>query len=175
MQWMREMGFLGQDSLDDTAALKEGEEEEEGLLFVPAFGGLLAPHWDPHRTASMRGLTLSTRPQQVVRAGLWGLAMLVADVVEALGEGGEVTMLRCDGGLSKSDQVLKRVSEATRLPVVRGDSEATALGAAYAAYLACHTDLPPAAPRTEWQHSPRLSEEQWRRRRDKWIQEIARK
>ena len=45
-------------------------EGTDGLVFVPAFGGLLAPHWRDDARATLVGLTLAHDKRRVARAVL---------------------------------------------------------------------------------------------------------
>lgn len=115
----------------------------EGVVVVPAFGGLLAPHWKPQARTCLLGLTASSRPEHIVRAGLEGVAQQTAEVVlamekEALGRplqpDHQMPPLRVDGGLSSSSVLMQCVADAVGCEVWRRrDREATAAGAAIAA------------------------------------------
>ena len=102
--WLREqMGFIGSfGELDEVA--RESDEECGGVTVVPAFGGLLAPHWKSGARAAVLGLSLGSTRADIVRACLAGIANCVADVVEAMevNEEKKKKPLRVDGGLSAS-------------------------------------------------------------------------
>ena len=55
-----------------------------GVVFVPAFVGLGAPHWDPHARGMLIGLRRGTSPAHIARAALEGIAFQVADVLDAV-------------------------------------------------------------------------------------------
>jgi glycerol kinase len=107
-------------------------------VFVPGFVGLGAPHWDPNARGALLGLTRNTGPAEVARAALDGVAFQVADLIDAAAKdaGSPLTELRADGGMARNSWFLQRQADVLGLPVVQaGQSEATALGAAFLAGL----------------------------------------
>ena len=52
----------------------------EGVYFVPAFSGLLAPHWRDDARASLVGLTLRHTKAHVARAVLEGIAFQASEL-----------------------------------------------------------------------------------------------
>ena len=50
----------------------------DGLYFVSAFGGLLAPHWRDDARGTLVGLTLAHDKRHVARAVLEGIAYQVS-------------------------------------------------------------------------------------------------
>jgi glycerol kinase len=110
-----------------------------GVVLVPAFTGLGAPHWDPYARGTLLGLTRDTSAAHVARAALEGIAFQVADLVEAMraDTGTQLMELRVDGGASRSNPLLQFQADLLGVPVVRpAVVETTALGAAYLAGLA---------------------------------------
>jgi glycerol kinase len=150
VRWLRELGLItGADQLDSTAA-----PDSDGVLCVPALAGLAAPWWDSSATASLTGMTLSSRPAHVVRAVLEGIAAQVAELVTLTGEdlGAPLTRLRVDGGLTRSRVLMQVQADLAQLPVdVYPSPHATALGAAACARLALDRSLDPAAVTGGWQ------------------------
>ena len=51
-----------------------------GVVLVPAFVGLGAPHWDPQASGLLIGLNRGTQPGHIARAALESIAFQVADV-----------------------------------------------------------------------------------------------
>ena len=110
----------------------------EGLYFVSAFGGLLAPHWRDDARATLVGLTLAHDRRHVARAVLEGIAHQAKDVVGAMeaDTGDGLTGLRVDGGVSLSNELLQYQADLCNIAVERpSDVETTAAGAAIAAGL----------------------------------------
>jgi glycerol kinase len=97
-----------------------------GVRVLPALAGLGAPWWRPEATALVAGLDGSTRPGHIARAALEAIAWRVADIVAAL----DADVLRVDGGLTRSDLLLRLQADRAGVPVERGLVDATAAGAA---------------------------------------------
>ena len=98
------------------------------VIFIPALSGLQVP-----RAASAKGiiagLTLGSDKAAVASGLLKSMAFHVRLVLEQSGE--RLRILRADGGLSKSNALLKRISAATGVAVERDtDLEATSRGIA---------------------------------------------
>eukprot|EP00928_Gymnodinium_smaydae_P057053 TRINITY_DN40323_c0_g1_i1.p1 TRINITY_DN40323_c0_g1~~TRINITY_DN40323_c0_g1_i1.p1 ORF type:complete len:514 (-),score=73.42 TRINITY_DN40323_c0_g1_i1:368-1909(-) len=110
-----------------------------GVTFVPAFSGLLAPHWRPDARGALVGLSLQTTSAHVARAMREGVAFQVCDVVHAMERetGVPLSTLRVDGGMSGSDLSMQINADVIGVPLLRAkEVEATAFGAAFAAGLA---------------------------------------
>jgi len=110
-----------------------------GVVFVPAFVGLGAPHWDPHASGMLIGLRRDTQPGHIARAALESIAFQVADVLEAVQSetGTPLGALRVDGGAAVNNLLMQFQADMLGVPVVRPlVTETTALGAAYLAGLA---------------------------------------
>ena len=110
----------------------------EGLYFVSAFGGLLAPHWREDARGTLVGLTLAHDKRHVARAVLEGIAFQATDVVGAMvaDTGASLAALRVDGGVSMSDELLQYQADLLDISVERpADVETTAAGAAISAGL----------------------------------------
>ena len=103
-----------------------------GVVFVPAFTGLGAPHWDSEARGALFGLTRATRPEHIVRAGLDALCFQTDELlVAARADGARVDELRVDGGMARNDWLMQRLADLTGVRVVRPHfTECTALGAA---------------------------------------------
>jgi glycerol kinase len=109
------------------------------VVFVPAFVGLGAPHWDAHAGGLLIGLRRDTKPGHIARAALESIAYQVADVLEAVESetGTPLAALRVDGGASVNNLLMQFQADVLGVPVVRPQvTETTALGAAYLAGLA---------------------------------------
>ncbi len=138
VQWLR----------DNLKLIRSSAEVEElaltvpdngGVVLVPAFVGLGAPHWDPFASGLMIGLNRDTQPGHIARAALESITYQVADVVEAMNAESKnpFTELRVDGGAAANNLMMQCQADLLRIPVVRPKGiETTALGAAYLAGLA---------------------------------------
>ncbi|HUR80545.1 MAG TPA: glycerol kinase GlpK [Thermoanaerobaculia bacterium] len=138
VQWLRDkLGII--QSAADIEPLAASVPDSGGVVFVPAFTGLGAPHWDAYARGTITGLTLGTTSAHIARAALDAIALLSADVLDAMRKdsGIEPTELRVDGGGSVNDLLMQTQADVAGLPVVRsGTMESTALGAAYLAGMA---------------------------------------
>jgi glycerol kinase len=138
IQWLRDaLGIIR--SAAEVETLATSVPDSGGVVFVPAFTGLGAPHWDPHARGAILGLTRGTTAAHIARAALEAIALQSAEVLDAMraDSGLELTELRADGAASKNDLLMQIQADVAGLRVVRARiSETTALGAAYLAGLA---------------------------------------
>jgi len=138
VQWLRDGLSLFARS-DDVEALARQVPDAAGVLLVPAFVGLGAPHWDPDARGTIVGLTRGTTKAHVARAALESIAFQSYDVLEAMQRDAAqpLTELRVDGGAARNDLLMQFQADVMGVPVVRPVvTETTALGAAYLAGLA---------------------------------------
>ncbi|WP_062385035.1 glycerol kinase GlpK [Demequina iriomotensis] len=138
VQWMRDnLGIL--DASGDIEALAASVPDNGGVYIVPAFSGLFAPLWRPDARGTIVGLTQYVTKAHLARAVLEATAFQTRDVVEA-GEadaGVALRALNVDGGMAVDALLLQMLADVLGCDVVRPRvTEATALGAAYAAGLA---------------------------------------
>lgn len=138
VQWLRDgLGIIS--SAAEVEALAASVENSGGVMFVPAMTGLGAPHWDPFARGTILGLTRGSTKAHIARAALEGVALQVADVVNAMmsDSGVPLTELRVDGGAANNDLLMQLQADLLGVSVVRPRvTETTALGAAYLAGLA---------------------------------------
>jgi glycerol kinase len=137
VQWLRDgLGVIR--SAGEVEALAASVPDSAGVVLVPAFAGLGAPHWDPYARGALLGITRGTTAGHVARAALEGIAFQVADLLDAMrtDSGADVAELRVDGGAARNDLLLQLQADLLGVPVVRpAVTETTALGAAYLAGL----------------------------------------
>jgi glycerol kinase len=138
VQWLRDgLGIIR--SAPEVEALAASVEDSHGVVLVPAFAGLGAPHWDAYARGAMLGITRGVTSAHIARAALESIALQVADLVSAMeaDSGIKLGELRVDGGASKNNLLLQMQADLLQVPVVRAaQTETTALGAAYLAGLA---------------------------------------
>ncbi len=137
VQWLRDnLKLIG--SSADVEELAASVPDAGGVVMVPAFVGLGAPHWDPHASGLLIGLGRGTKPGHIARAALESIAFQVADVLEAVeSETTPLAALRVDGGAAVNNLLMQFQADVLGVPVVRPQvTETTALGAAYLAGLA---------------------------------------
>jgi glycerol kinase len=132
IQWLRDgLGLL--ESAAESEGMARALEDSGGVVFVPAFVGLGAPHWEPEARGAIFGLTRGTDRAHLVRAALEAMAYGTAEVLEAMeaDSGVRTTELRVDGGASLNDWLMSFQADAVGIPVRRPRHvETTALGAA---------------------------------------------
>jgi xylulokinase len=104
----------------------------DGVVWVPALAGAMAPEWNSRARAGWYGVTAAHTRAHLVRALLEGNAMAFRDVVEAIGEAGHApSEVVCVGGGARGKLVCCLRANVTGLPVSRPDDvETTARGAA---------------------------------------------
>jgi len=138
VQWLRDgLGII--DTSADVERLAASVPDSGGVVFVPAFVGLGAPHWDPYACGAIYGITRGTTAGHLARAAVESMAFQTHDLLEAMQKdaGLELSELKVDGGASMNNDLMQFQADLlgvrVRRPVV---AETTALGAAYLAGLA---------------------------------------
>lgn len=138
VQWLRDgLGVIK--SSVDVEKLAASVPHSDGVVVVPAFVGLGAPHWDPYARGAIFGLTRGTTAAHVARAAVESMAFQSKDLLEAMRADANLplAMLKVDGGASVNNGLMQFQADilnaTVRRPVV---AETTALGAAYLAGLA---------------------------------------
>ncbi len=139
VQWLRDnLGIIR--SSAEIEPLARGVADNGGVFIVPAFSGLFAPYWRSDARGVVTGLTAYANKGHLARAVLEATAYQTHDVLEAMERDSGVrrASLRVDGGMSVNDLLMQFQADVLNVPVVRPRvTETTALGAAYAAGLAC--------------------------------------
>jgi len=138
VQWLRDgLGLI------PNAAAMEGlasqVDSSDGVVIVPAFAGLGAPHWNPYARGSIFGITRGTTSAHLARAALEAIAFQSLDVLNAMEAdmGSSIAELRVDGGAVANNLLMQFQADLLQVDVVRPQiTETTALGAAYLAGLA---------------------------------------
>jgi xylulokinase len=104
----------------------------DGVSWVPALAGAMAPEWNAHARAGWFGLTAAHGRAHLARALLEGNALALRDVIEAIaGAGHAPSAVVCVGGGAKGRLLCELRAHITGLPVTRPhDVETTARGAA---------------------------------------------
>jgi glycerol kinase len=138
VQWLRDgLGLIR--SSDEVEALAASVPDTGGVVLVPAFTGLGAPHWDPYARGTLVGITRGTTAGHIARAALESIAFQVADVLTAMeaDSGLPLSDLRVDGGAAANNLLMQLQADLIGVSVTRpAMAETTALGAAYLAGLA---------------------------------------
>ena len=132
IKWLRDKLGLIESAADTEAAARRTGGDTGGVVVVPAFTGLGAPHWRPEARGLVTGLTLSAGPDEIVTATLQSIALQTVDLLAALRDDGvAATELRIDGGMAVNDWFCQYLADVAGVPASRpANTETTAVGAA---------------------------------------------
>jgi glycerol kinase len=180
VQWLRDgLGII--QSSSEVEALAASVPDTDGVVFVPAFAGLGAPHWDAYARGTIVGMTRGTNKAHIARAALASIAYQTVDILRAMqnDSGIELQELRVDGGASRNDLLMQFQANVLGVPVVRPViTETTALGAAYLAGIAVgfwqSQDEVAAQWHRERRFDPGMSDEERNNRLDQWHRAVER-
>lgn len=135
IQWVNEqLGVVGGPATVE--ALAGTAKADHGVIFVPAFTGLGAPHWAAETRGAVFGLTRDTGLAEIAAAAFDAAAWQTADLIDAMRADcpaafGTGAVLRIDGGMAGSSRFPRSLADLTGFPVARAHyGETTALGAA---------------------------------------------
>ena len=137
VQWFRD-GLEAVGAAPEIDIMAGRADGDSGVIFVPALTGLGAPHWEPSARGTIFGITRDTGVADLARATLEGVALQVADLIDAIHADlpEPLEAIRVDGGMSRSDPFLQFQADVLGLPLRRSPHvESTALGAAMLAGL----------------------------------------
>ncbi len=138
VQWLRDELKIIPTS-PDVEALARQVPDAGGVVVVPAFTGLGAPHWNADARGAVLGLTRGAGRAHLARATLEGVACQIADLCHAMEDdlGAPLKGLKVDGGAAANDLLLQMEADLIDRPVIRPQLvETTGLGAALLAGLA---------------------------------------
>ncbi len=130
--WLRD-GLQIVKSVYEFDDLAKSVKDNGGVVLVPAFTGLGAPHWDPYARGSMQGMTRGTTRAHICRAALEAVSFQSAELLESMLKDTliEVSELRVDGGASISKLLMRIQADQMQCSIVRPKNvETTAFGAA---------------------------------------------
>jgi glycerol kinase len=136
VQWLRDgLHLIAQAA--DVNALAAKANPAERVYLVPAFVGLGAPHWDARARGAIYGLTRNSGAAELANAALESVGYQTRELLEAMRADWPAltdTVLRVDGGMTKSDLTMQFLADILGAPVdLPAISETTAVGAAYLA------------------------------------------
>ena len=137
VQWLRDgLGIIKNSA--DVEKLAKKVSGSDGVVFIPAFTGIGAPHWMPHARATFFGITRGTTSAHIARAVLQGIAFMNHDILKAMENdmGSRLRSLNVDGGASKNDLLMQFQADVLSTQLLRPKVvETTAMGAVFAAGL----------------------------------------
>src|SRR5699024_790019 len=180
VQWLRDnLGIISEAA--ETEGLAGSVEDNGDCYLVPAFSGLLAPHWRPDARGALVGLTRFHTKAHMARAALEATAFQTREMVDAMcADAGEAAgSLRVDGGMVGNGYLMQFQADLLGVDVVRPEvTETTALGAAFAAGLAVGTwdsiDRLRELWREDHRWSPEMPEEERERLMARWRDAVER-
>ena len=128
LKWLKGISFqgIGYDQIN-----AEVEKlRNTNVMFFPHMAGAASPHWRAEARGCFLGLSLSTRPADLVLALFEGVAFQMRRNLEAMPQMEETEALRIFGGGAKSGVWCGIIADITHLPVnVLETTETAALGA----------------------------------------------
>lgn len=153
----------------------------DGVYFVPAFGGLYAPHWNSGARALIIGMSKYHDKRHICRAAVESIALQANDVIEVLRNDLHINVrtLKVDGGVSKSDLVMQIFADLMNCRIERPkNTDSTPMGAVYLAGLASGLWKSKEEIRALWKidrsFEPSISEEKRRRIIAGWSEAVKR-
>ncbi len=180
VQWLRDELQMIRTSAE-IETLAASVSSTNGVVLVPAFAGLGAPHWDQYARGALLGMTRGTSRAHIARAALEGIALQAMDVLEAMqtDSGLPLAQLRVDGGASANNLLMQIQADVLGIDVVRPkNAEATVLGAAYLAGLAVGYWPDKETIARQWQmdrvFKPQIDDEARRRVKATWHRALDR-
>ncbi len=132
VQWLRD-GLKIINKSSDVERLSATVPDSGGVVIVPAFVGLGAPHWKSNAKGLIWGITRGTTDAHIAKAAVESIALQSNDIIEAMEKdlGSKIKVLRVDGGASANDYLLSFQSSISNKKVHRPEIiETTAMGAA---------------------------------------------
>lgn len=136
VQWLRD-GIQVIDDAKASQVLAESLDYDHGVVLVPAFAGLGAPHWQPNARAALYGMTRDTSNAHFARAALEAVCYQTNDLLNAMAEDGvQSTSVLVDGGMVANNWLCQFLADILQVDIQRPvNMESTALGAAFLAGL----------------------------------------
>jgi len=179
IQWLRDELKIIKHAAD-SEAIAQSVEDTGGVVVVPAFSGLGAPHWDPYARGTITGLTRGSSAAHIIRATLESIAFQSADLLQAMqaDSGMDLQQLRVDGGASANHFLMQFQADILGVPTIRPQqTETTALGAAYLAGLAVgfwkNRDAIAAQWNSDQTFTPSLPTATVEQLKQQWLQALA--
>jgi len=107
VKWMKSIGLVK----DEKHVMDEALSVEDcgDVYFVPAFGGLLTPHYRDDARGLLIGMSLNTTRGHLMRALIEAPCLRTAEVVEAMAQdsGREIASMVVDGGMSVNNLLIQ--------------------------------------------------------------------
>ncbi|BDS05716.1 glycerol kinase [Oceaniferula spumae] len=131
-QWLRDgLGLVNK--VQEIDQLASECTHSDGVVLVPAFAGLGAPHWDPNARGVLVGISRGTEKKHICRAAIDAVCFQSLELLECMEKdtGLDISELRVDGGAVVSDVLMQSQADIIQRDIVRPEIiETTAFGAA---------------------------------------------
>jgi glycerol kinase len=137
VKWLRD-GIEIIDTAADVEGLANRVDDTGGVIVVPAFVGIGAPHWRAEARGLISGLTQGSSRAHLARATLEGIALQNVEILKAMESdyGNNLVQLKVDGGASANNLLMQMQADFLNCEIIRPKLvETTALGAAFLAGL----------------------------------------
>jgi len=130
--WLKNIGIIKSfDEIDKAIQ----ERKNNGIYFVPAFNGLLAPYWDENAKGLIIGLTNKTDKLDIISAATNSICLQVKDIINRMNIDENIN-IKVDGGVSINNKIMQLQSDFIGRNIYRQKiNEASSLGAAFSAGL----------------------------------------
>ncbi|TCO19162.1 glycerol kinase [Kribbella steppae] len=173
LAWTTEL--LGLPDVGALVELAATVPDAGGVVLVPAFAGLGAPHWDRNARAALTGMSSATTRAHVARACVDAVAHQICDITDTIASSGTTPRrLRADGGATVSDLLMQTQADLLGHPVEAADvAEISALGTAELAWTTLGETTAWATTRTTRLYEPTLAPEPRATRRTHWAEAVA--
>ncbi len=179
VQWLRD-GLKIVQSAPEIEQLALEVPDTGGVMFVPAFVGLGAPHWRSEARGLICGMTRGTTRAHIARACLEGIALQNVEILKAMeaDSGQALLRLKVDGGASANNLLMQMQANFLGREIVRPKMvETTALGAAFLAGLGAGIWSDTADIQAAWKKDRMFNSEMSRDERqallDRWAHAVA--
>lgn len=137
-QWLQHgIGLTGPE--EGIEAQAQSVPDTQGVFFVPAFTGLGLPYFDPFARGTIFGLNPHSTRAHIIRAGLEGIANLVADIGQMVERATKTALqkISVDGTEAKNNFLMQFQADIFGVPVERpAQLETAVVGGAELAGLA---------------------------------------
>src|SRR5207253_595803 len=111
--------------------LAASEPDAHGLTVLPFLAGERSPGWAGHARAAFTGVSWSTRPMDLLQAGLESVAYRFALIAERLSLGAQTQVVATGAALLSSPAWIQTVCDVLGRPLVASvEPEASSHGAA---------------------------------------------
>ncbi len=137
LQFLRDSFHFFKD-VSETESMALSVEEDDEIVFVPAFAGLGAPYWDQKARGAIFGLTRGTNIQQITRSAIKSIALQSKELLDAIQKDSnqKISALKVDGGATNNKYLMQYQAALLDIPLLLPKNiETTVLGAAYLAGL----------------------------------------